>query len=129
MVLQESGITSWHKGKTGLLVSRHASTHTHAPRTLTSHSFWMFQDKVEIDIKMTALTRSRVRLDFVRGRAMNSRAPLEFLRDVTFAFPPPVVGDTLSRLRGRDPSIEPPAYFGMSFAWPMQAMEENLRQF
>eukprot|EP00617_Octactis_speculum_P005795 CAMPEP_0185785714 /NCGR_PEP_ID=MMETSP1174-20130828/131139_1 /TAXON_ID=35687 /ORGANISM="Dictyocha speculum, Strain CCMP1381" /LENGTH=87 /DNA_ID=CAMNT_0028477923 /DNA_START=63 /DNA_END=326 /DNA_ORIENTATION=+ len=64
---------------------------------------------------MTPLSASRVRLDFVKGRARNARAPFEFLRDVSFNFPPAAVGDVLSRLRGKDPAVEPPAYFDVLF--------------
>lgn len=72
-------------------------------------------DELEITIKMTALTPTRVRLDFQRGRAQNERAPFEFLKDVTFRFPPAIVGDVLSRFRGKDPSIEPSAYFDVLY--------------
>mmetsp|Transcript_27207 Transcript_27207/g.80242 ORF Transcript_27207/g.80242 Transcript_27207/m.80242 type:complete len:263 (-) Transcript_27207:50-838(-) len=72
-------------------------------------------DQLEISIKMTALTPNRVRLDFQRGRAQNERAPLSVLKDVSFSFPPAFVGDALSLLRGRNPSIEPPAYFDVLY--------------
>lgn len=72
-------------------------------------------DRLEIDIRMTALTPQRVRLDFERGRAQNERAPLPPLRDVAFAFPPPGLGDFLCALRGRDPAIEPQAFFDILY--------------
>lgn len=72
-------------------------------------------DELEITIKMTPLTQSRVRLDFLRGRAMNERAPVQFLRNFTFSFPPAFVGDTLTRLKGRDPTKDPPAYFDVLY--------------
>ena len=68
-------------------------------------------DQLEITIKMTALSPTRVRLDFQRGRALNENAPLPFLKDFRFSFPPALVGDVLSRLRGKDPNVEPPAFF------------------
>ena len=72
-------------------------------------------DQLEITIQMTALSPNRVRLDFKRGRAQNERAPLSFLKDVSFSFPPSFVGDVLARLRGKDPSVEPPAYFDILY--------------
>ena len=72
-------------------------------------------DQLEITIKMTALSPTRVRLDFQRGRALNENAPLPFLKDFRFSFPPALVGDVLSRLRGKDPNVEPPAFFDVVF--------------
>mmetsp|Transcript_23585 Transcript_23585/g.38540 ORF Transcript_23585/g.38540 Transcript_23585/m.38540 type:complete len:259 (-) Transcript_23585:101-877(-) len=72
-------------------------------------------DQLEITIKMTALTPSRVRLDFQRGRALNENAPLPFLKDFRFSFPPAYVGDALAALRGKDPKVEPPAYFDVLY--------------
>ena len=72
-------------------------------------------DQLEITIQMTALTPSRVRLDFQRGRALNENAPLPFLRDFGFSFPPAFVGDALAVLRGKDPKVEPPAYFDVLY--------------
>ena len=72
-------------------------------------------DELEIDIALSALGDRRVRLDFLRGRARNARAPLPFLRDVRFGFPPAALGDALARLGGRDPRAEPPAYFDVLY--------------
>ena len=72
-------------------------------------------DELEIDIALSALGDRRVRLDFLRGRARNARAPLPFLRDVRFGFPPASFGDLVARLRGRDPSTEPPAFFDVLY--------------
>lgn len=72
-------------------------------------------DELEITIKMTPLTETRVRLDFLHGRVTNEKAPLPFLRNFKFSFPPAFVGDTLARLKGRDPSTDPPAYFDVLY--------------
>lgn len=72
-------------------------------------------DKLEIIIKMTPLNDSRVRLDFLKANAKNERAPLPFLRDVTFNFPPASLYDTVARLRGQDPDVEPQAYFDVLY--------------
>lgn len=72
-------------------------------------------DQLEITIKMTALAPSRVRLDFQRGRALNENAPLPFLKDFGFSFPPAFVGDVLATLKGKDPKVEPPAYFDVLY--------------
>lgn len=72
-------------------------------------------DQLEITIKMTAIAPSRVRLDFQRGRALNENAPLPFLRDFAFSFPPAFVGDALATLRGKDPKVEPPAFFDVLY--------------
>jgi hypothetical protein len=72
-------------------------------------------DKLEITIKMTPLSDTRVRLDFLTGRVQNARAPLPFLRDVTFNFPPATVSDFVARLRGKDPNVEPQAYFDVLY--------------
>ena len=72
-------------------------------------------DQLEITIKMTALSPTRVRLDFRRGRALNENAPLPFLKDFRFSFPPPLVGDILARFKGKDPTVEPPAYFDVLY--------------
>ena len=72
-------------------------------------------DQLEITIKMTALSPTRVRLDFQRGRALNGNAPLPFLKDFRFSFPPALVGDVLARLKGKDPKVEPPAYFDVLY--------------
>ena len=72
-------------------------------------------DQLEITIKMTALSPTRVRLDFRQGRALNENAPLPFLKDFRFSFPPPLVGDILARFKGKDPTVEPPAYFDVLY--------------
>ena len=72
-------------------------------------------DELEITIKMTPLTDTRVRLDFMSGRALNEKAPLPFLKDFKFKFPPPTFGDFTARLRGKDPRIEPQAYFDILY--------------
>ena len=54
-------------------------------------------------------------MDFLRGRAQNERAAFPFLEDVSFNFPPAAVGDALSRLRGRDPAVQPPAFFDVLY--------------
>lgn len=72
-------------------------------------------DRLDIEIQMRALDDRRVRLDFLRGRAQNSRAPLPFLEDVSFSFPPAAVGDFFTRLKGRDPTVDPPAYFDILY--------------
>jgi len=72
-------------------------------------------DRLEITIKLTPLNDRRVRLDFLRGRATNQNAPLSFLRDFRFSFPPAVVGDILATIRGKDPRIEPQAYFDILY--------------
>lgn len=72
-------------------------------------------DQLEITIKMTAIAPSRVRLDFQSGRALNENAPLPFLKDFKFSFPPAFVGDALAALRGKDPKVEPPAYFDVLY--------------
>lgn len=72
-------------------------------------------DQLEITIKMTALAPNRVRLDFQKGRAFNENAPLPFLKDFAFSFPPAFVGDALATLRGKDPKVEPPAYFDVLY--------------
>jgi hypothetical protein len=72
-------------------------------------------DLLEITIKMTPLSDSRVRLDFMKGRALNERAPLPFLKDFSFNFPPPAFGDFIAKLRGMDPSVEPQAYFDILY--------------
>ncbi|OEU09225.1 hypothetical protein FRACYDRAFT_264253 [Fragilariopsis cylindrus CCMP1102] len=72
-------------------------------------------DRIEITIKMTPLNDTRVRLDFLRGRALNSNAPFSFLRDFTFSFPPAVVGDILATIRGKDFRVEPQAYFDILY--------------
>jgi hypothetical protein len=78
-------------------------------------------DLLEITIRMTPLSDTRVRLDFLRGRALNERAPLPFLKDFRFSFPPAAFGDFLARLRGKDPKVEPPAYFDVLY------VDEELR--
>lgn len=72
-------------------------------------------DQLEITIQMTPLSDTRVRLDFQNGRALNANAPLPFLQDFKFSFPPPAVGDVLARIRGKNPSVEPPAYFDVLY--------------
>ncbi len=72
-------------------------------------------DRLDITIRMTPLTDSRVRLDFLNGRVQNPNAPLPALRDFRFQFPPAAVGDFLVRLRGKNPKIEPPAYFDVLY--------------
>ena len=72
-------------------------------------------DQLEITIKMTALSPTRVRLDFQRGKALNENAPLPFLKDFRFNFPPAYIGDAIARLKGKDPSIEPPAFFDVLY--------------
>ncbi len=56
-----------------------------------------------------------MRLDFLKGRVQNARAPLPFLKDVTFNFPPATVSDFVARLRGQDPNVEPQAYFDILY--------------
>uniref|UniRef100_A0A7S4AIA9 Plastid lipid-associated protein/fibrillin conserved domain-containing protein n=1 Tax=Pseudo-nitzschia australis TaxID=44445 RepID=A0A7S4AIA9_9STRA len=72
-------------------------------------------DRLEITIRMTPLNEKRVRLDFLRGQVSNANAPLAFLREFGFSFPPAVVGDVLARIRGKDPSVEPQAYFDVLY--------------
>lgn len=72
-------------------------------------------DSLQITIQMTPLSPSRVRLDFQSGRAQNDNALLPFLKDVSFGFPPAFVGDVLARVRGKDPEVEPPAYFDVLY--------------
>ncbi len=72
-------------------------------------------DKLEITIRMTPLSETRVRLDFEKGRALNERAPLPFLKDFRFNFPPPSFNDLVARVRGLDPSVEPQAYFDVLY--------------
>jgi hypothetical protein len=72
-------------------------------------------DRLDITIQMTPLSDRRVRLDFLKGRVQNPNATLPPLRDVRFQFPPAAIGDLLARLRGKNPSIEPPAYFDVLY--------------
>jgi hypothetical protein len=72
-------------------------------------------DRLDITIQMTPLTDTRVRLDFLKGRVQNPNAPLPALRDFRFSFPPAAFGDFLARLRGKDPNIEPPAFFDVLY--------------
>ena len=72
-------------------------------------------DRLDITIQMTPLSDTRVRLDFLRGRALNEKAPLPFLKDFRFSFPPALVGDVFARIRGKDPRVEPPAYFDILY--------------
>lgn len=72
-------------------------------------------DQLEITIKMTPLSDTRVRLDFLRGRALNDNAPLPFLKDFRFNFPPSFVGDALAALKGKDPTVDPPAFFDVLY--------------
>jgi len=72
-------------------------------------------DQLEITIKMTPLSDSRVRLDFLKGKVLNEKAPLPFLRDFNFNFPPPGVSDFVAKLRGMDPNVEPQAYFDILY--------------
>ena len=72
-------------------------------------------DEFEITIQMTPLSDRRVRLDFIKGTALNENAPLPFLKEFTFRFPPPSFGDVLARLRGLDPAVEPQAYFDILY--------------
>ena len=72
-------------------------------------------DRLDITIQMTPLSDTRVRLDFLKGRVQNPNAPLSVLRDVSFQFPPAAVGDFVVRLRGKNPFIEPPAYFDVLY--------------
>lgn len=78
-------------------------------------------DRLEITIRMTPLNERRVRLDFLTGKALNARAPLPFLKEFGFSFPPAVVGDVLARARGKDPRVEPQAYFDVLY------IDESLR--
>jgi hypothetical protein len=71
-------------------------------------------DQLEITIQMTPLSDRRVRLDFLRGRALNEKA-LPFLKDFRFSFPPPALNDLIARLRGKDPKIEPQTYFDILY--------------
>ena len=72
-------------------------------------------DQLEITIRMTPLSDKRVRLDFQKGRALNENAPLDFLKDFKFNFPPPSFNDLVARLRGFDPQVEPQAYFDILY--------------
>lgn len=72
-------------------------------------------DRLDITIQMTPLTDTRVRLDFQKGRVQNPNAPIPAFRDFRFQFPPAVFGDFLARLRGKDPLIEPPAFFDVLY--------------
>ena len=72
-------------------------------------------DELQITIKMTPLSERRVRLDFVKGKAYNENAPLPFLKEFEFYFPPPSFGDFLARIRGLDPKVEPQAYFDILY--------------
>jgi hypothetical protein len=71
-------------------------------------------DQLEITIKMTPLSDTRVRLDFLKGRALNEKA-LPFLRDFRFSFPPPVLNDWIAILQGKDPRVEPQTYFDVLY--------------
>lgn len=72
-------------------------------------------DRLDITIRMTPLSKTRVRLDFLKGRVQNPTASLPTLRDFQFQFPPAELGDFLARLRGKDPRVEPPAYFDILY--------------
>jgi len=72
-------------------------------------------DRLDITIQMTPLSDTRVRLDFLKGRVQNPNAPLSALRDVSFQFPPAALGDFLTRVRGKNPLVEPPAYFDVLY--------------
>ena len=72
-------------------------------------------DEFEITIQMTPMSDRRVRLDFIKGTALNENAPLPFLKEFTFRFPPASFGDVLARLRGLDPAVEPQAYFDILY--------------
>jgi len=72
-------------------------------------------DKLEITIQMTPLSDKRVRLDFMKGKALNQNAPLPFLKEFNFNFPPPGFSDLLARFRGLDPSVQPQAYFDILY--------------
>jgi hypothetical protein len=72
-------------------------------------------DQLEITIQMTPLSESRVRLDFLTARVQNAKAPLPFFKDVTLSFPPAALGDFVARLRGKDPNVEPQAYFDVLY--------------
>jgi hypothetical protein len=72
-------------------------------------------DRLDITIRMTPLSNTRVRLDFLKGRVQNPNAFLPILKDFQFQFPPAAVGDFLARLRGKDPRVEPPAYFDILY--------------
>lgn len=78
-------------------------------------------DRLDISIEMTPVSDSRVRLDFQQGRVQNPNAPLPFLRDFEFQFPPAFIGDFLVRLRGKDPKVEPYTYFDILY------IDQNLR--
>mmetsp|Transcript_11703 Transcript_11703/g.21897 ORF Transcript_11703/g.21897 Transcript_11703/m.21897 type:complete len:265 (+) Transcript_11703:130-924(+) len=71
-------------------------------------------DQLEITIQMAPLSDTRVRLDFLKGRALNEKA-LPFLRDFRFSFPPPVLNDLIAILRGKDPKVEPQTYFDVLY--------------
>ena len=72
-------------------------------------------DRLDITIQMTPLSDTRVRLDFLKGRVQNPKAPLSALRDVSFQFPPVALGNFLTRVRGKNPLVEPPAYFDVVY--------------
>jgi|EP00979_Chaetoceros_neogracilis_P007888 hypothetical protein len=72
-------------------------------------------DQIEITIQMTPISDSRVRLDFMRGRALNDNAPLPFLKDFKFNFPPKGLNDLIAILKGQDPKVEPQTYFDILY--------------
>jgi hypothetical protein len=72
-------------------------------------------DQLEITIQMTPLSDNRVRLDFMTGRALNDRAPLPFLKDFKFNFPPTGLNDLIAILKGQDPKKEPQTYFDILY--------------
>ena len=72
-------------------------------------------DELEITIEMTPISDTRVRLDFLRGRALNERAPLSFLKDFKFSFPPKIFNDLIAIAKGRDPKLAPQTYFDLLY--------------
>lgn len=72
-------------------------------------------DRLDITIQMTPISKNRVRLDFEKGRVQNPNAPLPALRDFRFSFPPAWIGDGLTRLKGKDPAVEPSTYFDVLY--------------
>jgi len=72
-------------------------------------------DQLEITIQMTPLSNTRVRLDFMKGRALNDRAPLPFLKDFKFNFPPKGLNDLIAIVKGQDPKQEPQTYFDLLY--------------
>ena len=50
-----------------------------------------------------------------RPTKLNENAPLPFLKDFQFKFPPPAFNDLVARVRGLNPEVEPQAYFDILY--------------